>query len=138
MFLASIEPYAAIGVTVVMVLVIVAGMLILGHTIGPRRHGPVKDSPYESGVPIAADTRRRMHIRFYIVAILFLLFDVEVVLMWPWATLFYHSAVNGVTIPLESGYEVGKEFLLAGMGLFAALLVFGLIYEWRKGAFQWD
>ena len=138
MLLDSIEPYAAIGVTVAMVLIIAAGMLILAHVIGPRRHGPVKDSPYESGVPIVGDTRRRMHIRFYIVAILFLLFDVELVLLWPWATIFYQCAVHGETIPLDGGMVAGKEFLLVGMGMFVSLVVFGLLYEWKKGAFRWD
>jgi len=131
--------YLAIGLTIGMVLVVAGAMLILAHLIGPRhRHGPVKDSPYESGMPIAVDTERRMHVRFYFVAILFLLFDVEVVLLWPWATLFYHSAANGLEIPLDTGEAAGKGFLLAGMVLFLALLLFGLIYEWMKGALKWE
>ena len=138
MLLGSIEPYAAIGLTVAMVLIVTAAMLILAHVIGPRRHGPVKDSPYESGVPIVGDTRQRMHIRFYIVAILFLLFDVELVLLWPWAKIFYRCAVHGETIPLDGGEVAGKGFLLVGMGLFVSLVVFGLLYEWKKGAFRWD
>ena len=69
-------------------LVTLVGMLILAHTLGPKRRGPVKDSPYESGMPVVGDTRRRFNIRFYVVAMLFLLFDVEVVFLWPWATLF--------------------------------------------------
>ena len=69
---------------------------------------------------------------------LFLLFDVEVVFLWPWARAFYHAAVNGATIQLENGASAGKGFLLVGMGIFFALLVFGLIYEWKKGAFEWD
>ena len=138
MLMAAIESYALIGVTILLVLFVVAVMLVLAHAIGPRRHGPVKDSPYESGVPIVADTQRRFNVRFYIVAILFLLFDVEVVFMWPWASTFHRAAVGGATIPLESGMEAGKGFLLVGMAIFFGLLLFGLIYEWKKGAFQWD
>ena len=138
MFPASVDPYAAIGATILFVLVIVVVMLILAHVIGPKRRGPVKDSPYESGVPIVVDTQRRFNIRFYIVAVLFLLFDVEVVFMWPWAKVFYHAATTGETIPLESGGFAGKGFLLLGMGMFFLLLVFGLLYEWKKGAFRWD
>ena len=63
MLLASIEPYAAIGVTIAVVIVIIAAMLVIAHVIGPKRHhGPVKDSPYESGVPIVVDTHRRVSI----------------------------------------------------------------------------
>lgn len=135
---ASIDPYAAIGVTILFVLVVVVAMLILAHVIGPKRHGPVKDTPYESGMPIVVDTQRRFNIRFYIVAVLFLLFDVEVIFMWPWARVFYHAATTDRTIPLEAGGAAGKGFLLLGMGLFFMLLVFGLLYEWKKGAFRWD
>ena len=134
----SLDSYAAIGITILMVLVVIVAMLILAHAVGPSRHGPVKDSPYESGMPVSTDARRRFHIRFYIVAVLFMLFDVEVIFMWPWATLFHHAATTGATIPLETGGVAGKGFLLAGMGVFFALLLFGLLYEWKKGAFQWD
>jgi NADH-quinone oxidoreductase subunit A len=135
---ASVDPYAAIGVTILFVLVVIAAMLVLAHVIGPKRRGPVKDSPYESGVPIVVDTQRRFNVRFYIVAVLFLLFDVEVIFLWPWARVFYHTATTGETIPLAGGDVAGRGFLLLGMGLFFLLLVFGLIYEWKKGAFRWD
>jgi len=134
----SLEAYAAIGVTIGMVLLLTAIMLVLAHVIGPKRHGPVKDSAYESGMPVLVDTHRRFHVRFYIVAMLFMLFDVEVIFMWPWAVVFHRAATTGATIPLEHGGAAGKSFLLAGMAVFFALLVFGLLYEWKKGAFQWD
>ena len=134
----SLGPFAAIGVTILVVLVTLVGMLIVAHTLGPKRRGPVKDSPYESGMPVVGDTRRRFNIRFYVVAMLFLLFDVEVVFLWPWATLFHHSATTGSQIPLEGGGVAGAGFLLGGMAIFFSILVFGLIYEWKKGAFQWD
>jgi len=130
--------YAAIGVVILMATTIAAAMLVVAHVFGPKRHGPVKDSPYECGVPPVMDTHRRFNIRFYIVAMLFMLFDVEVIFMWPWATAFYQTAVEGATFPLDDGTPVGKGFLLAGMALFFALLVFGLVYEWKRGAFQWD
>jgi NADH-quinone oxidoreductase subunit A len=138
MLLATIEPYAAIAATIALVLVIAVGTLIAAHVVGPRRHGPVKDSPYESGVPLVMDTQRRFNVRFYIVAVLFLLFDVEVVFLWPWAQVFHQSATEGGVIPLEGGGAAGKGFLLIGMGIFFGLLVFGLLYEWKKGAFRWD
>ncbi len=133
-----IEPYAAIGVTILLVMLITAGMLVAAHVFGPKRHGPVKDSPYESGMPVIVDTQRRFNVRFYVGAMLFLLFDVEVVFLWPWAQVFHKAATTGATIPLEDGGLAGKGFLLVGMGIFFALLVFGLLYEWKKGAFRWD
>lgn len=138
MFSSSIEPYAAIGITILLVTLLTVVILIVAHVIGPKRHGPIKDSAYESGVPLIVDTERRFNVRFYIVAVLFLLFDVEVIFMWPWAQVFHKAATTGQMIPLENGDPVGKGFLLVGMGIFFALLVFGLLYEWRKGAFQWD
>ncbi len=136
--LASIEPFAAIGVTILVVMVITGGMLVAAHVVGPRRHGPVKDSPYESGMPTIMDTQRRFNVRFYVVAVLFLLFDVEVVFLWPWAQVFHKAATTGTSYTLESGAVAGSGFLLVGMGIFFALLVFGLLYEWKRGAFEWD
>jgi NADH-quinone oxidoreductase subunit A len=121
-----------------MVTGLAAIILVVAHLFGPKRHGPVKDTPYESGMPPVMDTQRRFNIRFYIVAMLFMLFDVEVIFLWPWATAFYRAAAEGVTVPLESGDWAGKGFLLVGMAIFFALLVFGLVYEWKRGAFQWD
>ncbi len=138
MFLGWIESYAAIGVTIAIATGAAMVFLILAHTIGPKRRGPVKDSPYESGMPVLMDTHRRFNVRFYIVAILFLLFDVEIIFLWPWSRLFHHVATTGATIPLENGGVAGKEYLVVGMGMFFLMLVFGLIYEWKKGAFRWD
>ncbi len=134
----NLEPYAAIGITIALVVLITAGMLVVAHVLGPRRHGPVKDAPYESGVPALYDARRRFHIRFYIVAVLFLLFDVEIAFFWPWIIPFYDAAIGGTTYPLRDGTTAGSGFFLVAMGLFFLLLLFGLIYEWKKGAFEWD
>ena len=85
------------------------------------------------------DTVRRFRPRVYVVARLFLLFAVEVVFLWPWARAFYVAATDGTAVlALENGELVGKGFLLAGMGLFFLLLLFGLLYEWKRGAFRWD
>ncbi len=134
----SLVPYAAIGVIAVIVAGLAAVIMILAHLIGPKRKGPVKDSPYESGVPVVGDTHRRFNIRFYVVALLFLLFDVEIVFLWPWVKAYYQAAAHGATYQLEnSGIEVGKNFFLIGMGVFFLLLLIGLIYEWKRGALEW-
>ncbi len=139
MILASAESYASIGVTILIVLTVVVGQLAVAHILGPtKHHGPVKDRPYESGMPIVGDTHRRFNVRFYLVALLFLLFDVELVFMWPWARVFHHAATTGTGILLDDGMLAGKGFLAVAMGLFFAMLCFGLLYEWRRGALEWD
>jgi len=135
----TISPYASIGVVIVLATAASLAFLIVSTVFGPKkRHGETKDGTYESGMPLVHDSRRRFNIRFYIVALLFLLFDVEVVFLWPWALVYFDSAANGQTVPLDDGTVVGKGFLLLGMAVFFSLLVFGLIYEWVKGAFRWD
>ncbi len=136
--LAVLDTYAAVGVTVAIGIVAAIGALIVCYVFGPKRRGPVKDTAYECGVPVLADTQRRLHIRFYLVAVLFMLLDVEVIFLWPWATAFYKAAAENITIPLADGTVVGKGFLAAGMAVFFVLLVFGLLYEWKRGAFRWD
>lgn len=134
----DLEPYAAIGITILLVSAVAVVMLILAHTVGPKRRGPVKDSPYECGMPTIGGTHARFNVRFYIVAMLFLLFDVELAFMWPGVLAYYDAAANGATFALEDGTLVGKGFLALGLGFFFLLLLFGLIYEWKKGAFEWD
>lgn len=138
MMLASLAPYIPIAFVIIMLTGGAVVALILAQTIGPKRSGPVKDSAYESGMPIIQDTQRRFNIRFYVVAVLFLLFDVEVALFWPWVLSFYVAVKSDHAYPLETGLGADKGFLLVGMAIFFVLLVFGLLYEWKKGAFQWD
>lgn len=133
-----LAPYASILFVVVMVLTLAGVILALAHLIRPALKGPVKDSTYESGMPVIGDARRRFNVRFYLVAMLFLLFDVEVVLLWPWALTFVRSAREGTTLTLEQGMVVGPGYMLVVMGIFLTLLVVGFLYEWRKGVFQWD
>lgn len=107
--------------------VITAGMavsvLVVAEIIGPRRAGAVKEMPYESGMDPISDARQRFNISFYLLAIEFLVFDVEVLILFPWAV----SA---------SGGELGRGAFLVAMA-FLAILVVGFAYTWRKGAFKW-
>lgn len=132
-----LESYQIIGIGILGVAIAATVMLAVAHMIGPSRRGPVKDAAYESGMPIIHDVQRRFNIRFYIVAMLFLLFDVEVVFLWPWAEAFYQSCMSGAILA-DDGTMVTKGFLLVGMTVFFMILLLGLIYEWKKGAFQWD
>ncbi|GMV96565.1 MAG: NADH-quinone oxidoreductase subunit A [Phycisphaerae bacterium] len=130
----AVRSYGPILVLIAVVIGLVTVILILAHAVGPRRHGRVKDDTYESGMAPIGDARRRFNVGFYIVAMLFLLFDVEVVFMWPWAPLFHDSAVGGRS--LAGGFD--KTFLLVEMAVFLAILMVGYVYAWRKGVFRWS
>ena len=95
--------------------------------LGPSRKNSQKLEPYESGIIPFSDARRRFPIKYYLVAMIFILFDIEVIFMYPWA---------GVLRTLRDNY--GVLLALAPFGLFFFILVFGLIYEWSKGALDWD
>lgn len=130
----AVQTYGPILVLITVVIGLVTVILMLAHAIGPKRRGAVKDGTYESGMAPIGDARRRFNVGFYIVAMLFLLFDVEVVFMWPWAPLFHDSAVRGQT--LAGGFD--KTFLLVEMAVFLVILLIGYAYAWRKGVFRWS
>ena len=131
---AAAPGYGPVIVLLLIVIVMAIGMLVLAHTLGPKRRGPDKESVYESGMPPIHDARRRFGVKFYLVAMVFLLFDVEVVFLWPWAPLFHRAGVHGETI----GRTGTPGFLLVEMAVFLAILLVGYIYAWRKGVFQWN
>jgi NADH-quinone oxidoreductase subunit A len=111
------------------------GMLVLGHMVGPRRSGAVKQMPYESGMDPIHDTRRRFDVRFHLVAIAFLIFDVELLFIYPWAVASGH--VEGIDRAVAEGVIPCRGMVFAGVMLFLALVILGLIYEWRKGVLRW-
>ena len=96
--------------------------LVLGKLLGPNRPDAEKLSPYECGFEAFADARMKFDVRYYLVAILFILFDLEIAFLFPWA-----AVVN----------EIGMPGYLAMM-LFLAILTVGFVYEWMKGALEWE
>ena len=99
------------------------GLLVaLGFVFGPRRPDAQKLSPYECGFEAFEDSRMKFDVRYYRVAILFIVFDLEIAFLFPWA------------VALDSIGVVG----LAAMGVFLLVLVVGFVYEWKKGALEWD
>ncbi len=129
---------AATGYGPVLILLLVAAgmagfIIVASALLGPRRRGPTKHIPYESGIDPTGDARGRFNVRFFLVALLFLLFDVEVVFLWPYAPLLFRSGAGEA-----DALGVTKLFLLVEMAIFLGILVFGYVYAWRKGAFQWD
>lgn len=133
----TLQPYGSILFVIALAVGMAIAILILTHLVGPKRKGPRKNDTYESGMPPIGDARRRINVRFYIVALLFLLFDVEVVILWPWALAYYEAATTGATVAIP-GAMVGKGFFLGGAGMFIGLLLVGYVYEWKKGVFRWD
>jgi NADH-quinone oxidoreductase subunit A len=137
--LVNVAPYAGVVAVIVFAILLAGGILAASHFIGPRRHhGKVKDESYESGVPLVTDARRRFHVRFYVVAVLFLLFDVEVLLLWPWAPVFTGVCKSEEAMQLANGAPAGAGYLLGAIAIFVILLLVGLIYEWKRGVFEWD
>jgi NADH-quinone oxidoreductase subunit A len=108
-----------------------------GELLGPRRRSAVKQMPYESGMDPIHDTRRRFDVRFHLVAIAFVLFDVEILFLYPWAVASKHP--QGLpAVAAMTGEE--SQFLLlvfAEVMIFLALFAMGLVYVWRKGVLQW-
>jgi len=99
--------------------------------IGPGRTGKGKEQTYESGMVPIGDARRRFNVRFYIVAMIFLVFDVEIVFFYPWATLFSESVAKQPGMP-------NAGVLLVEMTIFVAILLVAYFYAWGKGVFKWD
>ncbi len=119
--------YAPIFLMVLLALGLALTLLKLAEWLGPRRPRSVKSSPYESGMDPVGTARERYSVKFYLVAMIFIVFDVEVVFMYPWAVSFQGF--------LDAG---------AGLGAFAVIVVFiailfvGLIYDVKKGGLDWD
>src|SRR5215213_7631826 len=106
------------------------GNIVLSLLIGPRRTGPGKETTYESGMMPIGDTRRRFNVRFYIVAMIFLVIDVEIVFFYPWATIFAPV--------IQSGSRSQSNLMLLEIILFVAILLVAYLYAWGKGVFRWD
>ena len=97
-------------------------LIVIGNVLGPRRPNPEKLSPYECGFAAFEDARMRFDVRYYLIAILFIIFDLEIAFVFPWATVFSKLGLLG----------------LIEMGMFLALLVLGFVYIWKKGALEWE
>src|ERR1700694_4727196 len=117
-----LSDYAPILVFLVVVLGFAVGAQVASNARGPKRPSPTKDLPYESGMVPRESARRRFSVSFYVTAMLFIIFDVESIFLFPWATIVRELKVFGIV----------------EMGIFIAFLLVGLLYIWRKGALRWD
>ena len=113
-------------------------ILIISHLTLRPRPTAVKQTPYESGIPVLGDARERFSVKFYMVAVLFILFDIETVFMIPWGAHFRRLSC---TVDLVAGACPAGHLSLFGfweMLVFIVILLVGFIYVWKKGALQWD
>jgi NADH-quinone oxidoreductase subunit A len=115
-------------------------ILLLSHLTVRLRPNPVKDAPYESGIPALGDARERFSVKFYMVAMLFIVFDIETVFMIPWGVYFRQLSCS-VALATPAAACPPANVSLFGFGemaVFIAILLAGFIYVWKKGALQWD
>ena len=114
--------YLPIAVLLIIATGFAALVVVIGHLFGPRRPTKRKSLPYESGMTPIGPGTRRMPVRFYLVAVLFILFDIEVVFFLPWAIVFRSLGLFG----------------FVEMVIFVLILVIGYVYAWKKGALEWE
>ena len=114
--------YLPILIALLFAVAFVVAVIVVSTLIVPMRPSPSKNSPYESGVDPLGDARQRFHVRFYLVAVLFVLFDIEAVFLYPWAVSFRQLGLYG----------------LIEMALFIVILFVGYVYLLKRRALQWD
>jgi NADH-quinone oxidoreductase subunit A len=117
-----LEDYLHILIFIVIALLIGFVPRVLGMLLGPRSPDQAKDSPYECGFEAFEHARMKFDVRYYLVAILFIIFDLEIAFLFPWAVVLEELGIAG----------------FIAMSVFLGILVVGFLYEWRKGALEWE
>jgi NADH-quinone oxidoreductase subunit A len=128
---AQVQTFYPIFIYVVVILGFVVTTLVLTHLprVKPAKETQVKSMPYESGMDPVRDARQHFDVKFYLIAILFLIFDVELLFLYPWAVSAY-AEEGGIPMELRS-------VVLGAMCGFLALIAIAYVYEWRRGGFRW-
>ena len=122
-----LQIYFPIALALVVAAVLAAVMLTLANVLGPRRPSLVKSTPFECGSIPVGSARERFGVKFYVVALLFIVFDIEAIFLYPWAVLL---------LPSEGYAGLGWPGFVS-MGIFVLTLVAGLVYVWKKGVLDW-
>ena len=122
-----LRPYGIFLILFAFVIANAVLLIVLSHFAAPRRPTAVKGMPYESGMPPIGSARQRFSIKFYLVAMMFIIFDIETVFLLPWAAIFTSGTATVTT-----------GFLLVEMIVFLVILGIGYLYVWKRGAFQWN
>ena len=116
------QSYFPVLVQVVIAMALAAGLIGASTLLGKRARSPLKDTPYESGMAPVGSARERFSVKFYLVGMIFILFDIEAVFLYPWAVV----------------YRELKLFAFAEMFIFVVLVLVGFFYVWKKGALDWS
>jgi len=124
----SADAYLPIAIVFVMAMLFAVANLVISNLLGPRATGATKGTAYESGMDPIGTTRKKFNIRFYVVAMTFLVFDVEIIFLYPWALTFSQLEPRSP----EASLFLGRILF------FIATSVIAYIYAWRKGVFRWD
>ena len=114
--------YLPLILLVLVVITLAVTIITLSSFVGRKKVYSEKLAPYECGVPIQDSARKNFSVKFYLIAILFILFDVEIIYMYPWAVVFKELHLFGAAV----------------MGVFFIFLLIGFVYEWKRGALEWD
>jgi NADH-quinone oxidoreductase subunit A len=122
-----IHSYVPVVIAFVVAVGLSAVIFTLGSIIGPKRPNKVKSEPYECGIPSTGIIGERFSVKFFLVAVIFLLFDVEVVFLFPWASVFQKFLMGGHGL-----------YILGTMAFFLFFLLLGLLYDWKKGGLKWE
>lgn len=117
-----LESYLPILVLITIALLFALGSVTFSFLFGPKKPSVIKLAPYECGMPLIGTARERFSVKFYIVAMLFILFDIETVFLYPWAVVFKKLGMFG----------------FVEMGVFIVILLVGYVYVWKKGALEWE
>jgi NADH-quinone oxidoreductase subunit A len=131
----TLSTYYPIFLFLLVVIGFALSALLATHLLGPKRRTPVKQMTYESGMDPIGDARQHFDVKFYLIAILFLVFDVELLFLYPWAAMYpWPSAANepGSFLPVEFRTLVFWEVLI-----FLMTVVVAYVYAWRRGVFRW-
>ena len=126
----NLASYLPVSLIILMAVTFGAANVILSAIIGPRRQGKTKGQSYESGMNPIGTARKRFNVRFYLIAVVFLVFDVEIIFLYPWATTF-------ANLPPRSESELALLWLVRIM-FFLLTTVVAYLYGWRKGVFKFD
>jgi len=124
------QTYFPILVQIFIAVAVAGGMLAGSYFVGQRIRNPAKDMPYECGIVPTGSARERFSVKFYLVAMVFILFDIEAIFLYPWAVLLLPDASTGFP-------GLGWPGLVT-MGIFVATLIAGLAYVWKKGVLDWS
>jgi len=117
-----LDSFLPILVLILIALAFAVGSVVMSGLIGQKKPTVVKLSPYECGMPPVGSARERFSVKFYVIAMLFIVFDIEAVFLYPWAVMFKRLGMFG----------------FVEMGVFIAILLIGYIYVWKKGALEWE